>query len=222
MGGNSHKILQNFQVDQTDKDEWTFDRIKQRFEEHFVGRTNIIFERARFNRRIQKENESVIDFLEDLHKLAKTCDFGNLRNELIRDRIVVGIRNIDMSNKLMQDEKLDLDKAIKRAKAAEMVKAHQVFLQGDNNVKIAAVHRKNSTRRYQRQPDTQKYARKEVFLVRKTPATQTPRMPSERRHMLEMSTPRSIILVQYADPNPLIMLINYAPKWSQPSTTIDG
>jgi len=35
----------------------------------------------------------VVEFIGSLYKLAETCQFGVLKEELIRDRIVAGIRN---------------------------------------------------------------------------------------------------------------------------------
>ena len=96
-----------------------------------MGRSNVIFKRARTNKRVQGEKESVIDFIEALYELAETCQFGDLKNELIRDRIVVGIRNASLSQKLMQDEKLTLDKAVKETKSSEVVKHHHNILHGD-------------------------------------------------------------------------------------------
>ena len=102
----------------------TYENVIERFTLHFVGRSNTIFEHARFNRRVQAEKESVIDFIEDLYKLAETCQFVALKDELIRDRIVVGIQNANLSQKLMQDEKLTLEKAVKEAKSSEHIKQH--------------------------------------------------------------------------------------------------
>ena len=39
-------------------------------------------------------------FITDLFNLAEHCNFGVLREELIRDRIVVGIRDKALSEKL--------------------------------------------------------------------------------------------------------------------------
>ena len=71
-----------------------------------MGRTNVIFEGARFNKRIEGAQESVIDFIESLFTVAETCQFGTLKvgtlkEELIRDCIVVGIRNAVLSQQLM-------------------------------------------------------------------------------------------------------------------------
>ena len=51
----------------------------------------------------------MVDFIEALYKLAETCQFGDLTSELIRNRIVVVIRNASLPQRLMQDDKLTLD-----------------------------------------------------------------------------------------------------------------
>ncbi|CAB3998240.1 Hypothetical predicted protein [Paramuricea clavata] len=88
IGGNANDILKSFHLSEKD---YVYETVIQQFASHFVGRSNVIFERARFNKRVQGEKESVIDFIEALYELAETCQFGDLKNELIRDRIVVGI-----------------------------------------------------------------------------------------------------------------------------------
>jgi len=47
-----------------------------------------MLERAKFNLRSQKDNESVENFITDLYCLAEYCEFGTLKDDLIRDRIV--------------------------------------------------------------------------------------------------------------------------------------
>ena len=128
MGGNANNILTSFHLSEKDH---VYETVIQQFTSHFVGQSNVIFEQARFNKRVQGEKESVVDFIEALYKLAETCQFGDLTSELIRDRIVVGIRNASLSQRLMQDDKLTLDKAIKEAKSSELVKHHHNILQGD-------------------------------------------------------------------------------------------
>ena len=56
-------------------------------------RRSVVFERAaKFNTRVQKEAESVNDFITDVYRLAEHCEFSELHNEMVRDRIVVGIK----------------------------------------------------------------------------------------------------------------------------------
>ena len=137
MGGNTLDIYKSFKIPEKEAE---YKTVIKRFEAHFVGRINIIYERAKFNRRVQKDGESVIDFIEDLNKLAEPCKFESLKDELIRDRIVVGIRNTSLSEKLMNDESLTLDQAIKKVKASELIKEQQGILKGDGEAKIAAIH----------------------------------------------------------------------------------
>ena len=68
MGGNVNEILRSFQLGEADQ---TYDAVKARFATHFVGCTNVIFEPARFNKRVQGDQESIIDFIESLR--VQTC-----------------------------------------------------------------------------------------------------------------------------------------------------
>ena len=57
-----------------------------------IIKRNGIFKRAKVNMRVQKEGEPVNNFITDLYALFEHCNFGTLHDELIRDRIVVGMR----------------------------------------------------------------------------------------------------------------------------------
>ena len=46
----------------------------QKFEEFFKVRRNVIFERARFNRRNQLSGESAEQYITTLYTLAANCD----------------------------------------------------------------------------------------------------------------------------------------------------
>jgi len=61
-----------------------------RFNTYFNVRTNVIYERAVFNRINQNDSDSVDDFMTSLYSQVDKCRYGNLRDEMIRDRIVVG------------------------------------------------------------------------------------------------------------------------------------
>ena len=128
MSENSNDILKSFNLNEKD---YVYYMVIQRFASHIVGRSNVIFELARFNKREQIERESVFDFIVALIELTETYQFGTLKEDLLQDRIVVGIRNTQLSQRLTQDEKLTLDKAIKEAKSSELVKQHHEILKGE-------------------------------------------------------------------------------------------
>ena len=81
------------------------------FDNYFEVHKNVIFERARFNKRNQLSDESVEQFITEIHRMAESCEFGVMRDELIRDRLVVGIRDNALSERLQMETELTLDKA---------------------------------------------------------------------------------------------------------------
>ena len=51
-------------------------------------------------------------FITDLNTLAQHCSYGALHDEMIRDRIVVGLRDKALSEKLQLESDLALEKAV--------------------------------------------------------------------------------------------------------------
>ena len=129
MGAKAEDIFQSFGLSEEDSKKYS--TVKAKFESHFIKRRNTIFERARFNRRVQQEGESVDDFITDLYSLAEHCQYGRLHDEMVRDRIVVGIKDSKLSEKLQMDNELTLEKAISLARNSESVKQQQSTLKTD-------------------------------------------------------------------------------------------
>jgi predicted aspartyl protease len=124
MGGErAEDILSSFNL--TNEETASFDTVLERFDKHFVVRTNVIFERAQFNCRRQEPGETTNDFITALYKLVATCNYGDKRDELLRDRIVVGIADKQLSEKLQRDGKLTLEKAVTQVRQAEQIHQQQ-------------------------------------------------------------------------------------------------
>ena len=128
MGESAEDIFQSFNL--SEEDTKNYDVVVERFQRHFVSRRNIIFERAKFNSRKQEDGETADSFITSLYGLAEHCAFGQLHDELIRDRIVVGIRDTDLSEKLQLDPDLNLQKAVNAVRQRETVKKQQATLRG--------------------------------------------------------------------------------------------
>ena len=78
-----------------------------------------------------EENEPVEAFITNLFNLAEHCNFGSLRAELIRNRIVVGIRDKNLSEKLQLESDLTLEKAVNLVRQRETVRKQQEFLNAE-------------------------------------------------------------------------------------------
>ena len=105
--------------------------LKEKLDGYFLPRKNVIYERAKFNKRKQEEGESVLSFITDLHKLSEFCEFGTLREELIRDRLVVGILDARLSEKLQLDNKLTLATAKAQVLQHNEIRKQQPFLRNE-------------------------------------------------------------------------------------------
>ena len=70
----------------------------------------------------------------DLYGLARYCNFGALKEELIRDRIVVGLQNRELSEKRQLDPNLTLEKATNLARQRETVNNNKTVLTADSSL----------------------------------------------------------------------------------------
>ncbi|KAL5499382.1 hypothetical protein EMCRGX_G010781 [Ephydatia muelleri] len=119
-----------------------------------LKKRNVIYERAKFNLRKQEDGEPVDDFVTTLYSLAQYCNFGDLHDEMIRDRLVVGLRDANLSEKLQLDSELTLEKAIAMARQSESVKLQQATVRGEQkivNVELEAVSVKQRLSKLQTQ-----------------------------------------------------------------------
>ena len=71
----------------------------------------------------KQDNDNFDTYLSRLRKLAKTCNYGPLQDELIKDRIVVGIQDNSVCKRLLQEESLTLNRCIDICHAAESTEA---------------------------------------------------------------------------------------------------
>jgi len=98
MGNKAEDILNQVLPNVTG--DTTFKEVKEAFDGYFAPKKNIIFERFKFNSRVQQADESVDSFITALHKLTETCEYNMLKSELIRDRLVIGVRDPKTSERL--------------------------------------------------------------------------------------------------------------------------
>ena len=90
MGKECHQIYKNLPLSAEERKKP--ETVLAKLTDHFEPKRNI-YERYVFNTVSQDQDESFDQFLNRLRELAATCNFGTLEEEMIRDRIVIGIRD---------------------------------------------------------------------------------------------------------------------------------
>ncbi|KAK9751986.1 hypothetical protein QE152_g4603 [Popillia japonica] len=101
MGAQVNKLLDTLNA--VDDDWNSYTKMKSLFENHYIKKVNIIYERSKFNTRAQKEGETAQEFIAAIIQLSKTCNYGIMTEKLLRNRLVVGIPDYSLSEKLQRE-----------------------------------------------------------------------------------------------------------------------
>ncbi|KAF2890348.1 hypothetical protein ILUMI_15825 [Ignelater luminosus] len=96
-----------------DVDEKTYQELTDILVNHFKPARLIIDGRFKFNTIVQQE-KSISEFVVALKHLAKTCNFGTFLKDVLRDRLVCGIKNSHIQQRLLAAES-DFDETLKKA-----------------------------------------------------------------------------------------------------------
>lgn len=109
MGSDALRVFDGLKF-QNAEDKEKIDAVIKAMDEFCIGQTNEIYERYTFNKRDREPNETIDAYVAMLRTLARTCKYEALEDEMIRDRIVLGIRDNSTRKKLLQEKKLDLQR----------------------------------------------------------------------------------------------------------------
>ena len=114
MGRETREIARNLKFDNREDPS----AVLQALKEHFVPKKNVTYERYVFNTSMQ--NDEPIDmYINRLRQLAESCDFGDLKESLIRDRLVIGLSDNQTRERLLREDDLTLNKCLQICRAAE-------------------------------------------------------------------------------------------------------
>jgi len=104
---------------ENEEDKQKVEAIMAKFAAYCILRTNVTWERHVFNTRHQCDDETINQYVTDLRKKAQTCQSQDLKDGLIRDRIVCGIRCDKTRSRLLKEPDLTLQKAMDICRANE-------------------------------------------------------------------------------------------------------
>lgn len=93
-------------------------------ERNFRVWRNVIFECTRLNKCDQLESESAEKYITVLYSLVELCEYGDMKDEMLWDRLVVGIRNAKVSETLQMQANLTLKEANKAPAERSHEEAH--------------------------------------------------------------------------------------------------
>jgi hypothetical protein len=123
IGKDANKLYKTFKWDNAG-DEKIMEKVIGKFDEICVPKKNETYERYILNKRVQLDGETLDQFLTELRHLATHCGLASItEDKLMADKIVFGVRDVRVRERLLREKDLDLKKACDIARAAEASQA---------------------------------------------------------------------------------------------------
>ena len=132
IGGKTYTLLSDLLAPERPATK-SFQQIVTTLQEHLSPKPLEIAERFRFYKRNKHEGESILSYVAELRKLATHCNFGGNLNEVLRGRLVCGLRNMQIQKRLLSEAKLKYSKAVEIAEAMETTTRNASELQSELN-----------------------------------------------------------------------------------------
>ena len=119
VGPSTYRLLKNLLAPSVPSSKSLKD-ITDALKNHFEPKPLVIAERFKFHQRSLRAEETVTQYLSELRKPAKTCDFKQFLDEALRDRFEYGLREQSIQKRLLSSEDgLDVRKALTVAQGME-------------------------------------------------------------------------------------------------------
>ena len=141
--GPKREIYYTFTFEEDDA--MKFDNEIECFDQYFTPKKNVTYMRYKFFSCNQSEGQNIDAYVTELRKRAEHCEFAELKNSLIRDKIVIGIYDKKTLERLLRESELSLEKALQICRAAEEIKIQTDEMAGssESTKKIDHVHSKS-------------------------------------------------------------------------------
>lgn len=147
----------------TADDAKNYKKVLEKFDAKFLAAKNITVAMHKFNTRNQTQKEPVSAFIIDLQKLAINCDFGDQQKIIVAHRIIAGVSDYTLKNKLLNEDNPTLGSVIKICKANEETQASmkEMNMEVDKTTEVHAIkmYKKGSDSRTQRRAHEAKAAK---------------------------------------------------------------
>jgi hypothetical protein len=137
IGPDAIEIYNEFEL--TEAEKLNCEVIVEKFTDRFSSTSSVTFQRYLFHEIRQKERERAVEFFARVKSQATKCKFGLMKNEFVRDQIVIGMRDKAVQQNLFQDQALTLEKAQNSCKISEATKEQIQQLHKDEQMLSAAV-----------------------------------------------------------------------------------
>ena len=155
MGPAAYKLLCNL-VTPRKPGEVEYAELVEILSAHHNPTPSEIVQRFKFNSRVRQPGESVANFIAELKALAKFCNFNDSLDDMLRDRLVCGIADLQIQKRLLAESQLSLKRATELALGMEAaVKNSQTLQPNASTPRDENVHKVQTPSRNRAQKSAQ-------------------------------------------------------------------
>ncbi|XP_062554830.1 uncharacterized protein LOC134219941 isoform X2 [Armigeres subalbatus] len=121
-------------------DEVEYETLVQKLKERLDRTDSVLIQRYNFSTKVQQPGETASDFIFTLKLQAENCEFGDQKNRLILDRILVGLSDNNLKHRLLTEDssKFTLEQAEKIIATWEMAATHTRALSNNDDIGLVA------------------------------------------------------------------------------------
>lgn len=151
IGTDGIELYNNFSFPPTPSNEEgevtgpTFAQVLKKFDDHFQSGVNVHFERYLFLTRDQAPGETVDQYATALRTLASTCQLADITDSLVLSRLICGLSNRSVKERLLRTRGLELPTVIDACRAAEAAKDQLRVIDKEPEERIESVRIKPTT-----------------------------------------------------------------------------
>ena len=120
MGKDYYRIFEHLNI--TSEQRKKVDSILSKLEEYFKPKRNVIYECYIFHTTQQEPNDTISEYVTKLRRLDASCDFGTLKEDMIRDRILTGTSDEEVHPRLLRNPSLNLNTCTEMCRSSELAR----------------------------------------------------------------------------------------------------
>jgi len=147
-GPEAQDIHKTFVFDGENSKADEYEHVLAKFKAYCNPKKNEVYERHRLWTRNQREGEPVDQWITELRTLIEGCEYkcvgcncNHMADNILRDRIVFGVNDPRVKERLLRETDLTLDRALDICRAAESTKLHMQAMSQSDTKEVHVMHK---------------------------------------------------------------------------------
>ncbi len=147
IGYEAEEIFESFNL--TEDQQTNMQVIMEKFNNYFVPKVNETYEAYVFHKIVQEADENFEQFLIRITTQARKCNFGELEKRMLKDKIVSGIKDDRLRERLLGTTDLTYDRTVQMCQASELAhkQASDMSKNNESQLSVAVVKKKTQTKK---------------------------------------------------------------------------